>query len=140
MGKLTTHKERLSAPLRFCVVLSTNEGIRSIKPPSHPMFLAVLHAAARYTAGLGLSPVEQRFILMLKIYSTDEEIAQYGRMYTEMKSQPQFLANNNHLKGTCLQMHEKIPYTEGDMITDARANLQEILARPENKILDISAL
>jgi hypothetical protein len=144
MGKLTTHDERLSAlKARLSGSASfrkATKGSDRSTPPPNPMFPALLHAAARYTAGLDLSPVEQRFILMLKIYSTNEEIAQFGKMYTEMKSQPQFLANTSTLKGTSLHMDAKTPYTDADMIADARANVREILARPENKILDISSL
>ncbi|KAF7877714.1 hypothetical protein EAF04_001385 [Stromatinia cepivora] len=122
-SKLTTHEERVAAlRARLSGNAPTRTSRSRVNLPSNPMFTATLHAAARSGQGMELSPLEERLVNALKTYATDEEVAEYGQIYTEMKTKTRSL--NGH---------------SVDMVKDAQNNQEEILARPENKILDIIA-
>ncbi|KAG4027488.1 hypothetical protein MFRU_029g00120 [Monilinia fructicola] len=141
-SKLTTSKERAAA-LR--ARLSGNAPSRisrsRVNLSSDPMFTATLHAAARSAKGMELSSLEERLVNALKVYATDEEVAEYGQIYTEMKSETRSLSGNSGaLGGISLKLDEDTPYTEADMIKDAQNSQDEILARPENKFIDIDAV
>ncbi|TGO08041.1 hypothetical protein BTUL_0229g00080 [Botrytis tulipae] len=142
MGKLTTHEERvaeLRARLSGQVPNRTsrrNNRVAFTRP--NPMLTAALHAASREVDGVELSPVEVRLVQMLTIFATDQEVAEYGKIYTETKGQ----AGKGTLSGTifsgvALNMNADTPYTDDDMIADARAMTGDLLAMPENKILRV---
>ncbi|TGO44368.1 hypothetical protein BOTNAR_0842g00030 [Botryotinia narcissicola] len=104
---------------------------------SNPMFAATLHAAARSSKGYELSELETRMVNLMKNFSNDDEIGAFGRIYTEMKQDTLAFSS---LSSACLSLDESTPYTVKNMVADAKAALPELLARPENKIVDISAV
>ncbi|THV47514.1 hypothetical protein BGAL_0305g00010 [Botrytis galanthina] len=145
MGKLTTPEERaaeLRARLSGQVPNRTsrrNNRVASTLP--NPMFAAALHAASRDANGAELSPMEARLVRMLKTFATDQEVAGYGKMYTETKDQ----AGKGTLSGTifsgaALSMNADTAYTDNDMVADAKAMASDFLAMPENKIIDITTI
>ncbi|KAF5875503.1 uncharacterized protein Bfra_003957 [Botrytis fragariae] len=145
MGKLTTPEERaaeLRARLSGQVPNRTSrKGNRVASNLPNPMLAAALHAASRDANGAELSPVEARLVQMLKTFATDQEVAGYGKMYTETKDQ----AGKGTLSGTifsgvALNMNADTPYTDRDMVADARAMTADLLAMPENKIIDITTI
>ncbi|KAF7923752.1 uncharacterized protein EAE98_007570 [Botrytis deweyae] len=105
------------------------------------MFAAALHAASRDANGSELSPMEARLVRMLKTFATDQEVAGYGKMYTETKDQ----AGKGTLSGTifsgaALSMNADTAYTDNDMVADAKAMASDFLAMPGNKIIDITTI
>ncbi|KAM3075828.1 hypothetical protein ACMFMG_007953 [Clarireedia jacksonii] len=145
MSKLTIPEERAAelqarlsgqAPNR-----SSRKTNRAASTLSNPMFTAALHAASRDAKGAELSPMEARLVQMLKIFATDQEVAEYGKMYTETKAQ----AGKGTLSGTIfsgvtLNMDGNTPYTSDDIVADAKAMTGDFLAMPESKIVDISTI
>lgn len=145
MGKLTTPEERaaeLRARLSGQVPNRTSRRKNRVASTlANPMFAAALHAASRDANGAELSPMEARLVRMLKTFATDEEVAGYGKMYTETKDQ----AGKGTLSGTifsgvALNMNADTPYTDEDMVADAKAMASDFLAMPENKIIDITTI
>jgi hypothetical protein len=141
MGQMTTPAERvddLRARLSGRPPIRKGRSNRSkAAPRADPLFPAALHAASRYSKGLELSLIETRLVDMLKVCASDEEIAEYGKIYTESKTE--LRSHHTIYDGTCLGLDETTPYDEANMIADAQANASEILSRPEVKILDLSA-
>lgn len=139
-SKLTTHEERVAAlRARLSGNAPTRTSRSRVNLPSNPMLTATLHAAARSAQGMELSPLEERLVNAFKIYATDEEVAEYGQIYTEMKTKTRSLnGHSGALRGIPLNIDDSTPYMEVDMVKDAQNNQEEILARPENKILDIT--
>ncbi|TGO45415.1 hypothetical protein BCON_0395g00040 [Botryotinia convoluta] len=85
--------------------------------------------------------MEARLIRMLKTFATNEEVAEYGKMYIETKAQ----VGKGTLSGTIfsdvsINMDGDTPYTEVDMVADAKAMTGDFLAMPENKIIDITTI
>ncbi|TGO31648.1 hypothetical protein BHYA_0456g00010 [Botrytis hyacinthi] len=145
MVKLTTPEERaaeLRARLSGQVPNRTSRnGNRTASNAPNPMLAAALHAASRDANGAQLSPMEARLVRMLKTFATDQEVAGYGKMYTETKNQ----AGKGTLSGTifsgaALSMNADTAYTDKHMIADARAMTADLLAMPENKIIDITTI
>ncbi|CAD6456945.1 9c0ec6a7-6d42-49a1-96c6-c5b287bccaab [Sclerotinia trifoliorum] len=121
-SKLTTHKQRVAA-LR--ARLSGNAPTRTSR--------------SRCPRN-GTISFRRTFSQRIEIYATDEEVAEYGQIYTEMKTKTRSLnGHSGALRGISLNINDSTPYTEADMVKDAQNNQEEILARPENKILDITA-
>ncbi|TGO84792.1 hypothetical protein BPOR_0465g00060 [Botrytis porri] len=145
MGTLTTPAERaeeLRARLSGQAFnRSSRRTTRQNSTLSNPMFTAALHATPRDARGAELSPIEARLVRMLKIFATDEEVAEYGNMYTKNKAQ----AGKGTLSGTIfsgvsLNMDEDTPYNKVDMVADAKAMTGDFLTMPENKIIDITTI
>ncbi|TEY60285.1 hypothetical protein BOTCAL_0182g00080 [Botryotinia calthae] len=145
MGRLTTPEERaaeLRARLSGQVPNRTSRKANRVASNlPNPMLTAALHAASRDANGAELSPIEARLVQMLKTFATDQEVAGYGQMYTETKAQ----AGKGTLSGTifsgvAVNMNADTPYTNKDMVADARAMTADLLAIPENKIIDITTI
>ncbi|TGO18473.1 hypothetical protein BPAE_0380g00040 [Botrytis paeoniae] len=145
MGKLTPPEERAAelrarlsgqAPSR-----SSRRIAREASTLSNPMFTAALHAASRDARRAELSPTEARLVRMLKIFATDEEVAKYGKIYTKTKAQAgKGTLSDTIFSGVSLNMDGDTPYTEADMVVDAKAMTGDFLSMPESKVIDITTI
>lgn len=83
------------------------------------LFGVSLHAAARHAKGLPLSPLEQKLVGTIQKFVADDEIAQYGNAYTEMKKAGRFASNI--LPEAVSHIDEEASYTKEDFLRDAKA-------------------
>ena len=140
--KLMTSEERISL-LRSRLSGQTRTLSRADKRleanrPMNLMFGASLHAAARHAKGLPLSPLEQCMMDMLRTVAGDDEVAEYGKVYTEtMKSARS--ASNKIIPEAVLRV-EEVSYTDEDLLRDTEELLPEILAMPSNAIVDVTKI
>ena len=104
--------------------------------PTNSMFNASLHAAARFSKGMPLPPLEESLVRMLRSIAGDDEISQYDTVYTEMKKSARSVKTNEVFPFP----DDDKSYADEDMLRDARKLTHTIAAMPNNAIIDDSAL
>ncbi|KAF7931997.1 uncharacterized protein EAE97_009018 [Botrytis byssoidea] len=145
MGKLTTPEERAAKlHARLCGQIPNRTSRRSNRVAStlpNPMFAAVLYTASRDTNGAELFPLEACLIGMLKIFATNQEVTEYGKMYTETKDQTgKGTLSNTIFSSAALSISADTVYTNTNMVADAKAMASDFLTIPKNKIIDITII
>ncbi|KAF7872763.1 uncharacterized protein EAF02_008834 [Botrytis sinoallii] len=139
MSTRYTHEERadtLQAQLSGQASAKTKSN-KAVAPST--LFTATLHAVSRRSQGRDLSSLERQLVDALEVYANPSEMIKYGEIYRENKATALSLGNTI-FSASVLEMDESTPYTDEDLIRDARAALPEILANPANSIVDISSV
>ncbi|MYV97642.1 hypothetical protein [Streptomyces sp. SID3343] len=124
--------DRLRAQLRGESVSKRAEGRRPPPPCMNLLLGAVLHAAARLDAGLEPTALEARLVDPLRELFSDEEVRDFGRVYTEAASTratvfPAALAERTIDRG----------YELEDLWRDLAAVAGEVAAQPNVNVHDL---
>lgn len=90
------------------------------------------HATPKACRG---SVLEQRLVDTVRIVADDQEIAQYGNVYMEMKNAR---SSSAIFPAAVANIDQTTLYTHHDYIRDMKALTPEILAMPGNATMDIS--
>ena len=142
--KVTTPEERINLLrarlLGSASTMSRAEKRLSVSPAQNLLFGVALHAAARHAKGLPLSSLEERMMKALRVVAADDEIAEYGKVYTDFKNSGRSADTDGILPKPILDFNEDLSYNDDDMIRDARALAPDIQAVPSNAIVDVSKL
>jgi len=103
---------------------------------SNPLFGAALHAAARLDAGLPLSDLEQTLVDALGKGISQKEIKAWGKAYVETKGsrKKEFLPN------AIAELPLDEPYTMKDLADALPAQIEEVKAQPNVRVVDIATL
>lgn len=138
---MTTPEERVNT-LRARLSGQTRSQSRADKQlelarPTNLMFGVALHAAARLAKGSPLSSFEQKLVDMLRTVAEDNEIAQYGEIFTEAKKNARNL-NNPVLPEAVMRIQDSASYSDEDFLRDARELAPEIAAMPNNAVVDLA--
>ncbi|KAF7936473.1 uncharacterized protein EAE97_007839 [Botrytis byssoidea] len=138
MGMKTSEERASALRALFSGTETTKTWKVKFSGPPDVVTTAMFRAAAHRTEGLSLSPLEERWLGVLSFFASDDEITQWGQIYMENKETARSIGDKSILATSILQMDDNEPYTAKMLIKDALAATPEILARPENAVVDIS--
>ena len=116
----------------------SGDPVKVVKSDNFALGIA-LRAAARQSAGRQLSPFEERLLKSFKVFADDEEIAEYGKIFNETKNS-RALGDAQLFPDVVLRVPDDKPYTKSDFLRDAKELAPEMLAAPNNKIVDLAKL
>lgn len=104
------------------------------------LFGVILHAAARSTQGKALSPLEARFLPILRTFcdNDEQELTHYGSCYERHKAQARVSREKAAFPACILGLDNHTPYTTERLQRDVCDLSPEIASEPSNQVIDMS--
>lgn len=100
------------------------------------MFGAALHGAARQAKGLTLSPLEQKLVKTLRLAASEEEVAAFRNLYSELKTKRSAGEDiSKFLPREILQVNDDVPYTKEAFLADVKKLTPEVMADPATAVM-----